>query len=104
MTFQPPLNDIAPASSACLLWRPTVEEIQAANLAAFQRYVADRWQIALTDYKALHDWSIGERGQFWEWVWDFCNVTGDWNRKTDGKSCERMPGARWFPGGWLNFA
>ncbi|MDH5266032.1 MAG: acetoacetate--CoA ligase, partial [Betaproteobacteria bacterium] len=55
------------------------------------------------DYEALHRWSIDDREAFWNLVWDFCNVAGTKGARTlvDG---ERMPGARFFPEGRLNFA
>jgi acetoacetyl-CoA synthetase len=54
-------------------------------------------------YDELHAWSVAQAGDFWNLVWDFCGVRGEKGGRTlvDG---ERMPGARWFPDGRLNFA
>jgi acetoacetyl-CoA synthetase len=54
-------------------------------------------------YEELHAWSVERSEEFWNLLWDFCGVIGQKGARTlvDG---ERMPGARWFPDGRLNFA
>jgi acetoacetyl-CoA synthetase len=54
-------------------------------------------------YAELHAWSVGEREAFWNLLWDFCEVRGEKGARTllDG---DRMPGAKWFPEGRVNFA
>ena len=32
---------------------------------------------AFADYDALHAWSVGDPGAFWDLVWDFCGVIGE---------------------------
>jgi acetoacetyl-CoA synthetase len=57
----------------------------------------------IADYGALWRWSVEKREAFWRAIWDFCGVIGEIGGTAvlDG---ERMPGARWFPEGRLNFA
>lgn len=86
------------------IWRPSVDQAQAANLTAFHRQVVDCWQLELSAYRALHEWSVASPEQFWTSVWDFCGVIGDWNHETVVDGYDRIPGARWFPGARLNFA
>ena len=54
-------------------------------------------------YEALHRWSVGNKEEFWNLLWDFCEVRGEKGARTlvDGG---RMPGAKWFPDGRVNFA
>jgi acetoacetyl-CoA synthetase len=79
------------------LWTPSPERVERTRLAQFMQ------QAGHGDYAALHRWSIDEREAFWNQLWDFCEVRGEKGGKTlvDG---ERMPGARFFPEGRLNFA
>jgi acetoacetyl-CoA synthetase len=81
------------------LWEPSPERAAQTNLA---RFMAKAGQ-AGASYEELHRWSIDNREQFWELVWDFCGVKGEKGarRLVDG---DRMPGAKFFPDARLNFA
>jgi acetoacetyl-CoA synthetase len=80
------------------LWSPSPGRAAGSNLAAFMARAG-----RTGEYEALHRWSIDDREAFWNGVWDFCGVQGTKGARTlvDG---ERMPGARFFPDGRLNFA
>ena len=74
------------------------------------RSEASAWLVAqgraelddVTDYRALHAWSVAAPGDFWAAVADFFEV--DWGTAPRAALAERrMPGAVWFPGGTLNF-
>src|SRR6185295_1181285 len=79
------------------LWAPTPERAAQTLLARFMRQAGKR------DYAELHRWSIEHSEEFWNLCWDFCGVIGTKGDRTliDGS---RMPGAKWFPEGRLNFA
>ena len=87
-----------------LLWTPTPEQIEAANMTAFRRFAQQRFQTEFTDYAALYHWSIVRPEQIWQSVWEFCGVIASKQPETTVIDFERMPGARWFPGAKLNFA
>src|SRR6185503_9381696 len=56
------------------------------------------------DYGALYDWSVASPAEFWEAVWQFCEIKAA--APYDGvlRDAARMPGAKWFEGAKLNFA
>ena len=86
-----------------VLWQPSPEQVRHANLTAFRRFVTHRHGIDVESYADLHAWSIAHIPEFWDAVWDFCEVIGD---KGDiildpGK---HMLEARFFPDARLNFA
>jgi acetoacetyl-CoA synthetase len=85
------------------LWEPSAEAIAAARMTAFMRAVDAAYSTQISDYAALWRWSVENREIFWRTVWNFCGVIGDQGGAivADG---QRMPGARWFPEGRLNFA
>jgi len=87
-----------------LLWQPTPERMQQANLTRFAALVNERWQAGVKDHASLYDWSIREPARFWEAVWDFAGVIGDKGAPPYLVDGQRMPGARWFPQARLNFA
>ena len=70
-----------------LLWQPSPERMQQANLTRFIALVNQRWNAGATDHASLYDWSIREPVQFWESVWDFAGVIGD-------KGAAPVPGRR----------
>ena len=79
------------------LWTPSAERASQTLLARFMERAGKK------SYDELHAWSV-ERGEdFWNLLWDFCEVKGEKGARTlvDGS---RMPGAKWFPDGRLNFA
>jgi len=79
------------------LWTPTPERVAQTDMARFMQLAGK------PDYAGLHAWSVAHAEEFWKRLWDFCGVIGDKGAVTlaDGN---RMPGARWFPQGRLNFA
>ncbi len=85
------------------LWEPSAERVADARMTAFMRAVEAAQSAPIPDYGALWRWSVENRELFWRTVWNFCGAIGDQGGTivADG---ERMPGARWFPEGRLNFA
>ena len=83
------------------LWNPSEERIEKAHITRFMRRLAASG-IPAGSYEDSYQWSIGNREAFWETLWDFCEVIGERGSRTlvDG---DRIPGARWFPDGKLNF-
>jgi acetoacetyl-CoA synthetase len=56
-----------------------------------------------SSYGELHRWSVESSADFWELVWRFCEVRGEPGERRVINP-ERMPGAKWFPEGRLNYA
>ncbi len=85
------------------LWEPSAERVADARMTAFMRAVEAAHSASIPDYGTLWRWSVENRELFWRTVWNFCGAIGDQGGAivADGA---RMPGARWFPEGRLNFA
>ncbi|MBF0332343.1 MAG: acetoacetate--CoA ligase [Alphaproteobacteria bacterium] len=81
-----------------LLWQPSSERIERANMTAFMRRVG-----VVGDYDALWRWSVERPDLFWRAVWDDAGVIGE-PGATVVKDVDRMPGAQFFPEARLNFA
>ncbi len=85
------------------IWTPSLFRIADANLTRFMSFAGERGA-PVTDYVALHGWSVSQPAEFWQSLWEFSGVIGE---RGDGPALEqddRMPGARWFPNARLNFA
>jgi acetoacetyl-CoA synthetase len=79
------------------LWTPSPQRVAQTELARFMALARKH------SYEELHAWSVGQSEDFWNLVWDFCEVRGQKGARTL-VDADRMPGAKWFPEGKLNFA
>jgi acetoacetyl-CoA synthetase len=86
-----------------ILWHPSPDRIQRARITAFMRAIGARWGVSTSDYPSLYHFSIEQPEKFWVSVWEFAGVIGD-PGDTVATDLHRMPGARFFPHGRLNFA
>lgn len=89
------------------LWVPTAKRVSSSNLAKFSAFIDRHPQSPnapnAPDYWQLHSWSVNHSAEFWNALWDFCEV--------QSTKCEpylinsdEMPGAEFFPSATLNFA
>jgi len=85
------------------LWTPSVGRVEGANVTALGRRLGARHGVDLTSYAALWQWSIDHKWDFWRAVWEDGEVIGTPGERVL-EDADRMPGARWFPEGRLNFA
>ncbi|MBT4885120.1 MAG: acetoacetate--CoA ligase, partial [Legionellales bacterium] len=86
------------------LWQPGRDIIKSSKIVAFSDFVSARHNVQLSDYSALHDWSITNIEPFWADVWDFCNIISRSKGKTLEKNNNSMLGTTWFPDAKLNYA
>ncbi len=84
------------------LWTPSPERVASSRLDAFRKAAEQRSGKTITDFRALHAWSVADREGFWSLVWDTSGVIGEKGARL--LEDDRMPGARFFPDSRLNFA
>ncbi len=86
------------------LWQPSEDRRKKTRLHRFLETMRARHDATITDYAALHRWSIENRATFWAEIWDEGKVIAETRgerRLVDG---DKMPGAQFFPDAKLNFA
>ncbi|WKZ83465.1 MAG: acetoacetate--CoA ligase [Acidimicrobiia bacterium] len=81
-----------------ILWEPSPQAVESALITSFARRLG-----GFDDYHALWRWSIDNRGEFWQAVWDDSGVIAE-HLADRPIGAEGMPGTEWFPGARLNFA
>jgi len=86
------------------LWEPSAERIANANLTRFMKYVEEHKGQSFSQYDDLYQWSVTERADFWESIWDFGGVIASQPYDTVLVDGDKMPGSKWFTGAKLNFA
>jgi len=85
------------------LWQPSKQLVNDALITTFIDAVNLQFNLSITSFDALYDWSIVEKEHFWSTLWDFAEVVGDKGERIliDGDNIEK---AQWFPDAKLNFA
>jgi acetoacetyl-CoA synthetase len=78
-----------------ILWEPSTERLERANLTAFMRAQG------YDDYDALWRWSVEDLEGFWAAIWDTYAVDGSYESVLASRE---MPGAEWFPGARVSYA
>nr|WP_298166665.1 acetoacetate--CoA ligase [uncultured Pseudomonas sp.] len=86
------------------LWTPSAERIAATRMDAFRHFVNQRHSLNLSNYPALHAWSVAQREAFWQAIADFFEVRFSQPPRQVLQEGPSMPSAHWFPGATLNFA
>ncbi|MGB5145594.1 MAG: acetoacetate--CoA ligase [Porticoccaceae bacterium] len=86
-----------------LLWEPSAEFRQQANMTAYMNWLAETRGLTFADYAALQRWSVADLEAFWQSIWDYYQVQSS-TPAARVLSGHAMPGARWFAGASLNFA
>ena len=92
-----------------ILWTPTRERAEKSQMWAFAREASRRTGLDLSDYSALHQWSVDSPESFWELVWEVCEVIGDRSERRGTSRAGAQAGvefseARFLPEARLNFA
>ena len=58
---------------------------------------------SINNYEQLHNWSINHIPEFWEEVWNYCDIINSKPHTQVVDDVKVMPGAKWFAGTKLNF-
>jgi len=85
------------------LWTPDETRRKSSNMARFMEWLKQRQGISLTDYRALHAFSIERPEEFWPAIWEFCDLRGERGDVVLDPGAEMMA-ARFFPKARLNYA
>ena len=87
-----------------LLWQPSEQVIEQAQLTQFARQVIRKRRLEVSNYPEFYRWSVDQPEEFWSDLWDFSGVVASRKGATVLVDGAKMPGAHWFPEARLNFA
>jgi acetoacetyl-CoA synthetase len=86
-----------------LLWEPSEELKENANISRYMRWLEDEKGLSFSDYGELWEWSVTELEEFWTSIWEYFEVKA--SKPYERVLSQReMPGANWFEGAELNYA
>ena len=101
-----PHAGMAGSSVPEVLWQPTEERIARAAVTDFATFLRHRTGRDFDDYPSLWEYSTTELDGFWAAVADYFGVR--WAARPTAvlarEAGQGVSGARWFPGGRLNYA
>lgn len=86
------------------LWTPNPARQQKSQIFDFMGYVATKTGIKTQNYQQLHDWSVDKPAEFWSLFWDYADIKGEKGAAPYLVDADKMPGARFFPQGRINYA
>ena len=91
------------------LWKPSASRVQSSHIFNFIQFIKKKnkhnKQIdKINSSSKLYDWSVGSPAEFWDDLWDYCDVLSSKKGKTILTNPNKMPGAIWFPESRLNYA
>ena len=89
---------------SAIVWQPSPERIERAELTRFRRAAAQAHGRAFDDYHALHGWSIDRPDEFWPFLWDWLGIIAESRPDVALEPAAHMADARWFPRARLSFA
>lgn len=87
-----------------VLWTPSKERIEGANLTRFREFINNKYNKNLTSFEGLYQWSIQEIPSFWSALWEFSEIIASKPYEKVLVNETDMLNALWFPGAHLNFA
>ena len=87
-----------------ILWNPNPNKLRKTSLYKFKKEICAKYNLNLRNFMDLHEWSIQNREDFWEEIWDFFEVVGSKGDKPYLYPENDLPGTKFFPKGKLNYA
>jgi acetoacetyl-CoA synthetase len=92
-----------PISEGTLLWEPSEEMKQQANVTHYMQWLESNKGLHFDDPEKLWEWSVNNLEDFWASQWEYFHIKA--SKPYSAVLLERsMPGAKWFPGAELNYA
>ena len=87
-----------------VVWSPSDKRVKSSQMHKFMQNINKKYNINLSSFSELHTWSIENKTQFWELIWDFFDIIGSKGTKPYIDPLNKMPGSKFFPNGKVNYA
>ena len=85
-----------------ILWKP--DSRKKTKMAELTDIINRNHSQKINDYEQLHNWSVNHIPEFWEEIWNYCDIIHSEPYTQVVDDFKVMPGAKWFTGAKLNFA
>ena len=82
-----------------VVWSPSDTRVKSSHMHKFMQSINKKYNINLSSFSELHTWSIENKTQFWELIWDFFDIIGSKETKPYIDPLNKMSGSKFFPNG-----
>ena len=86
------------------IWTPSDKWLEETNLSQYQSFLEKKFGQTFADYTDLHAWSVSNKADFWQSIWDFAGIIGDMGEGSLLVNEDDFLEAQFFPDARLNFA
>ena len=86
-----------------LLWQPSSEIREQANLTHYMGWLSENRGQIFDSYHQLWQWSVDQVGDFWQSIWDYFGIVAS-QQPTTILQDSTMPNTEWFVDARLNYA
>ena len=87
------------------LWTPSRSFVEGSNFKKYQSWLFIKKGLYFKNYADLWEWSVTDLEDFWESIWQFCDVKAHTPyREVLVRSQKDFIGSEWFTGAKLNYA
>ena len=90
-------------SEGTVLWNPTEDDINSANITQFIQWLNLHKGYDISTYDELWRWSVDNIEDFWSTIWKFFDIKAS-KTYTNVLENQEMPGSIWFSGARLNYS
>ena len=87
-----------------VMWTPSDERIKSSQMFKFTKSINAKYNLDLTSFTDLHNWSLNNKSDFWSSIWDFFEIIGSKGNPPYVKPENQMPGSKFFPNGIVNYS
>ena len=87
-----------------IIWSPSEKRLKSSQMYLFMENINKNYNLNLTTFKEIHEWSIKFKVEFWDAVWDFFNIIGNKGNKPYINPLNKIPNSKFFPNGKVNYA
>ncbi|WP_100402615.1 acetoacetate--CoA ligase [Bacillus sp. FJAT-42315] len=85
-----------------IIWEPSMQRKESTVLSQYVKWLNETKGLNFSEYTELWRWSVDELENFWQSIWEFCEVKGG-QTAHQVLNTRRMPGNKWFEGANLSY-
>ncbi len=87
-----------------VMWTPGQHQLNQAQMTRFRLDMNSKYDLKLSSYDELYQWSLSHAEDFWSEVWKLGGIISSTKPTEVVDDLGKMPGAKWFRGARLNYA
>ena len=87
-----------------ILWKPSIDTISKTHIYKLKKYINKKYNLDISNYNQLHQWSIQNIDLFWEVMWKKLDIVFSEKYTSVIENENSMLESNWFLNSRLNFS